>query len=165
MDIEEAKDKFSKQFLIPNSGVKGVFGIGIGECDVCKGERIVVSIENGASKELISSIPHKFEGYNIKKIFGEMPVAQTTNSSSTSAESLYPNGHKATKIQITKRGISAINTAPITGGYIPENIYILLMIKDGKVHEVSKIKKSRRRLANADGLIKYLEAKTLLVTN
>ena len=147
MEIKEAQDKLFEQYVSPSNGI---YGVGITDCPSC-GKQYLEVMMDANKKELFDSIPKKFYGYRVEKVFSGQPVAQAD--------------FKPTKIKITKKGVKVIQHAPIVGGYIPENIFLLLLIMDGKAHEIERLATSKRKFMNLDGLIKYLETKGLLVTN
>jgi hypothetical protein len=103
------------------------------------------------NKNIMALVPDSFKGVKINKIQSEPIKAQTET--------------KITRVKITPKGQYVITKAPITGGYIPEDIFVLLLLKDGKSYDLDYLKTSKRKLANFDGLIMYMFAKGLISIN
>ena len=103
------------------------------------------------NKNIMALVPDTFKGVTVKKIQSEPIKFQTEN--------------KITRVKITPKGQMYWHKAPITGGYIPEDIYVLLLIRDGKSYDLDYLKTSKRKLKNFDGLVTYLFAKGLLSIN
>jgi hypothetical protein len=166
--VKEATDKFVQEFLLPN---KGVYGVGHFPCSCCTKHFIEVSM-NTNDKELVSKIPDKYMGYRVEKKFSEQSVAQTPKVASV----LEPSESEKNKfkkefegkenylIGVTKKGVNAIMNAPITGGYIPEDIGILLEVQN-KNKTIGELKKSVRKYGNLEGLLIYLHTKGLISIN
>jgi len=103
------------------------------------------------NKNIMALVPDSFKGVKVNKIQSE-PIKSQTET-------------KITRVKITPKGQMYWQKAPITGGYIPEDIFVLLLIKDGKSYDLDYLKTSKRKLQNFDGLITYLFAKGLISIN
>jgi hypothetical protein len=103
------------------------------------------------NKNIMALVPDTYKGVKINKIQSEPIKAQTET--------------KITRVKITPKGQYTIMNAPITGGYIPEDIFVLLLLKDGKSYDLDYLKTSKRKLENFDGLIMYMFAKGLISIN
>jgi len=103
------------------------------------------------NKNIMALVPDFFKGVKINKIQSEPIEAKTEN--------------KITRIKITPKGQYAIQHVKITGGYIPEDIFILLLIKDGKSYDLDYLKTTRRKIKSWDALVTYLFNKGLISIN
>jgi hypothetical protein len=164
--IKEATDKFVKEFLVPN---KGVYGVGHFPCSCCDKPYIEVSM-NTNDKELVSKIPDKFMGFRVEKKYGEQSVAQIQKTIPPVIEAEKDKfkkefeGKDGYVIDITKKGRHVINNSPIVGGYIPEDIGILLEVQQ-KPKTISALKNAQRKFDNLEGLLIYLHTKGLVSIN
>lgn len=142
-NLNLATNEFSNQYVFKNNN-DGIFGVMSNE----KNNSIEVFLDT-KNKALIDGIPDTFKGFKIvKNHSGKLDYKLDVIS----------------KVKITPKGEKEWRNAPITGGYIPETIAVLLVINDRKPHKVSDIKKSLYGIKNVDGIIKYLYFKKFLVT-
>ncbi len=95
----------------------------------------------------------------IPEFFKDIPVFKQHSDSFHAKTDVNP------KLKITSKGDRAINTAPIIGGYIPENMYVLLLLRSGHINDLNGLKKSKRKLTDAQGLVKYLQQRGLITVN
>jgi len=116
-----------------------------------KADNVIDVLMDTTNRNIMALVPDTFKGVKINKVHSEPIKAQTET--------------KITRIKITPKGQMYWQKAPITGGYIPEDIFILLLIKDSKSYDLDFLKTSKRKLQNFDGLIMYLFAKGLISIN
>ncbi len=138
--LQQATNGFSNEFILQKN-IEGILGVGYDE----ENNFIRVSI-NENSKDVFDTIPNTYEGYKVVKLKGTTKQVDTI-------------------IKITNAGKKEWMSAPITGGYIPETIAVLLALRDGKPHKVSEIKNSGLKIKNIDGVIQYLLSKKYLSTS
>ncbi len=73
MTIQEAKEKFERQYIFPLANNK-VYGIGTVRCKDCNGLCLHTTV---GDKDLLTKLPDVYEGYRLEKQYGEQPVAQS----------------------------------------------------------------------------------------
>lgn len=165
--IKEATDKFVQEFLIPN---KQVYGVGHFPCSCCDKPYIEVTVDKNIDKVILNKIPSKYMGFRVEKKFGEQTVAQPISKDFKLSESKTDDKFKKEfegknyVIDITKKGMHVINNSPIVGGYIPEDIGILLDVQQ-KPKTISDLKNGVRKYEHLEGLLIYLHTKGLISIN
>jgi len=166
-EAQEITSKFTKEFF----NLKGVQGTGTMVCDCCDKPYIHVSLDKNTDKSVLDKIPNKYEGLKVVKQFAPMTVAQTPKVSileqSESEKNKFKKefeGKDKYIVDITKKGIYGISKAPITGGYIPQDINILLEVQN-KPKTIGDLKNSQRKYDNLEGLLIYLHTKGLISIN
>jgi len=152
--IKEATDKFVKEFLIPN---KGVYGASHFPCPCCDKPYIEVTVDENIDKNVLSKIPSKYMGFRVEKKFGQQAVAQRTFN----VNEITDKKSKDHVIAITPKGTLFWQKNVLTGAYIPEDISILLEVKN-EPKMLSFLRKSKSDYKNLDGLLMYLHAKGLV---
>lgn len=155
--IKEATDKFVKEFLLPN---KQVYGVGHFLCDCCNRPYIEVTVDKNIDKSVLSKIPRRYMGYRVETKFGEQAVAQKSENKFKKEF----EGKEQYVINTTKKGMYAIQNAPITGGYVPEDISLLIEVMNVP-KTINELKKSERKYDNLEGLLIYLHSKGLISIN
>lgn len=140
--IKEATDRFVKEFLIPN---KMIYGVGDFPCSCCDKPYIEVVVDKNIDKNILNKIPSKYMGFRVEKKFGEQAVAQK---------------QKDHIIAITPKGTLYWQKNVLTGGYNPEDVSLLLDIKNQPT-SLQFLSKSPI-YKNLNGLVMYLHAKGLV---
>lgn len=164
MEIKEATKNFVNKFI----NLKGVYGVGHFPCDCCGKEKIEVSM-NTNDKELMSKIPDRFMGFRVEKKFGEQAVALNKNvleASETQKNKFKKEfeGKDNYIINVTKKGTNAIMNAPTVGGYIPQDIGILMEVMNTP-KTIKELRNGERKYENLEGLLIYLHSKGLIAIN
>lgn len=148
-EAQEITRKFTKDFF----NLKGVYGTGTMVCDCCKKPYIHILLDKNIDKSVLNKIPNSYEGLKVVKEFGDMPVAQKLDTTAK----------KSHIISITPKGLNAIMNAPIIGGYIPEDVGVLLSVQN-KPKTIEEIG-IERKFDNLNGLIIFLHTKGLISIN
>lgn len=172
-EAQEITKKFTKEFF----NLKGVHGTGTRICDCCNKPYIHVSLLKDTPKSVLEKIPNNYEGLKVVKQFSPMTVAQDTPvtilKTTPEPEASDTQKNKFKKefegkdnyvINITKKGTNAIINAPTIGGYIPQDIGVLMEVMNIP-KTVKELKNSERKYENLEGLLIYLHSKGLIAIN
>lgn len=166
-EAQEITKKFTKEFF----NLKGVQGTGTMICDCCDKPYIHVSLNKNTDKSVLDKIPNKYEGLKVMKVFAPVTVIQTSKTDvlepSQSEKDKFQKefeGKEKYVIDITKKGRYVINNSPIVGGYIPEDIGILLDVQN-KPKTIADLKNGVRKYEHLEGLLIYLHTKGLISIN
>ncbi len=165
-EAQEITKRFTKEFF----NLKGVQGTGTMICDCCDKPYIHISLNKNTDKSVLDKIPNKYEGLKVMKVFAPVTVIQTSKTDIEPSQSEKDKFKKEFEgkdnyiVDITKKGIYAIAKAPITGGYIPEDINILLDVQKAP-KTISDLKHGVRKYEHLEGLLIYLHSKGLISIN
>lgn len=162
-EAQEITRKFTKDFF----NLKGVYGTGTMVCDCCKKPYIHILLDKNVDKSILNKIPDNYEGLKVVKEFGDMPVAQLSATTQPKWDDRFKkefNGKENYLIGITKKGLNTIMNAPIVGGFIPQDINILLDVQN-KNKTINELKQSPRKYESLEGLLIYLHSKGLISIN